>query len=253
MKMPAGSRFFQPRARRMTPRDVHASAATLSLTPPPMWVPVLLAATRDRRHERPAGEAASAEPEPSQLAACRRGDRDALEAVLSAHAARLERLLARLVGPGADAEDLLQETFIAAIAAFPRFRGHAAVSTWLHRIAVNVAHHHLRQPHRRRTLPLELVTSPEPLDPAPGPAREVEAREQIERLYVHLDAISPPKRIAFLLHVIEDRSIAEVAALMGATAAATKSRVFWARRALLRRLERDPALPGPGADPEQDR
>jgi RNA polymerase sigma-70 factor, ECF subfamily len=204
---------------------------------PPMWVSVF-AAVRGGRSARK-GPAA---PSPAQLAGCRRGDRAALEAVLGAHAPRLERLLARLVGPGADAEDLLQETFIEAITAFPRFRGDASVSTWLHRIAVHVAHRHLRRPQRRRTVSLEVVPGNERPDPAASPERGVELRRQLERLYGHLDRLSANKRIAFLLHVVDDRPIAEVAALMGATEAATKSRVFWARRALLARVARDPGL-----------
>jgi RNA polymerase sigma-70 factor, ECF subfamily len=182
---------------------------------------------------------------PDVIEACRRGDRNALDVVFRAHAEILERLLARLVGPHADVEDLLQETFAQAIQAFPRFRGEASVRTWLHRIAVHIARHHLRQPRRRRDVPLDehaetasaaLVTDvPVPPDLA-------------RRLYEHLDALDPAKRIALVLYVIEERSIAEIAALMGASQAATKSRLFWARRALLRRLQRDPRFTEPRGD-----
>lgn len=79
-------------------------------------------------------------------------------------------------------------------------------------------------------------------DPADRPDRHAEIRQQLERLYVHLDALDPAKRIAFLLHVVDDVPLAEVAALMGASRAAIKSRVFWARRTLRARLERDPGL-----------
>lgn len=185
----------------------------------------------------------STEFPPAVIDACRLGDRDALDMVFRAHAAVLERLLVRLVGPGGDTEDLLQETFAEAIRAFPRFRGDASVTTWLHRIAVFVTHHHLRSPHHRRAVPLELV--PDELDedrPEDRPDRQLETREQLARLYGHLEALDPPKRIAFLLHVVNDHPLAEVAALMGASRAATKSRVFWARRALRSRLRRDPAL-----------
>jgi RNA polymerase sigma-70 factor (ECF subfamily) len=186
---------------------------------------------------------AAARQHDADIEACRRGDRDALSRVLTAHAAMLERLLARLVGPGADVEDLLQETFAGAIVSFPRFRGDARVGTWLYRIAINVAREELRRPHRRRTLSLELVAEHnEPLAAEPRPDHRAEARRQLEQLYGHLDKIDATKRIAFLLHVVADRPIAEVAAMMGASVAATKSRVFWARRALDRRLRRDPAL-----------
>ena len=167
---------------------------------------------------------------------CRRGDRAALDEVLREHAAHLERLLARLVGPRADLEDLLQDVFAAAIDAFPRFRGESSVKTWLHRIAINVAHAELRRPRHRRDVPLE----DEPRATNPSPAQDVERRELAIKLYAHLDTLDASKRIAFVLHVLDDIPIAEVAALMGASRAATKSRIFWARRTMLKRLDRDP-------------
>jgi RNA polymerase sigma-70 factor (ECF subfamily) len=191
----------------------------------------------------------------AEIAACRRGERAAIAAVFRRHAAMLERALIRLVGPDADAEDLLQETFAEAIAGFSRFRGDAAIGTWLYRIAVNVAHKQLRRPHRRRTVSLEVVPEvvlevvPEALigamsdgDTRRRPDELAQRRQLVERLYAHLDALGPKKRIAFLLHVIDDRPLAEVAALMGATRAATKSRVFLARRELLSRVRKDPGL-----------
>jgi RNA polymerase sigma-70 factor (ECF subfamily) len=182
-------------------------------------------------------------PAGDEVAACRRGDRVAQEAVFRRHGPVLERLLTRLVGHHADVEDLLQETFIEAIRSFPSFRGESAVQTWLHRIAVRAAYRHLRRRGRRRTVSLELVGDGGAGGVASGRPDEIaQRREHLERLREHLEALAPKKRIAFVLHVVEDRSLADVAALMGATRAATKSRVFWARRELLARVRRDHGL-----------
>jgi RNA polymerase sigma-70 factor (ECF subfamily) len=190
-------------------------------------------------------------PVPLQLSAetieaCRRGDREAQDVVLRAHAEILERLLSRLIGPSAEVEDLLQETFAIAIEAFSGFRGEASVRTWLHRIAVNVARHHLRKPLRRRQVQLDdstiAATTPDASD-------SLASNDTARALYEHLDAIDAVKRIALVLHVIDERPIAEVAALMGASHAATKSRIFWARRALLKRLRRDPRFADQGGQP----
>lgn len=191
-------------------------------------------------------------PPPLQIAAdvvdaCRRGDRVALDLVFRAHAEVLERVIARLVGPKADVEDLLQETFAAAIEAFPRFRGEASVRTWLHRIAINVTQHHLRQPRHRRDVALDVETIGE--SAAPVATETIESRDRARRLYDHLDHLDAPKRIALILHVIEDRPIAEVAALTGASQTATKSRLFWARRSLLKRLLRDPSFAADDGEP----
>jgi RNA polymerase sigma-70 factor (ECF subfamily) len=192
---------------------------------------------------RPSLHNTAANSTSAEIAACRRGERAAIEAVLQRHATMLERVLIRLVGPNADAEDLLQETFAEAITAFARFRGDAAVGTWLYRIAVNVAHKQLRRPQRRCTVSLEVVAgAASDTDARRRPDELAQRRQLVERLYTHLDALAAKKRIAFLLHVIDDRSLAEVAALMGATRAATKSRVFFARRELLSRVRKDPGL-----------
>ena len=179
-----------------------------------------------------------APPCPTVIERCRRGDRGALDEVLREHAAHVERLLARLVGPRADREDLLQDVFAAAIEAFPRFRGESSVKTWLHRITINVAHAELRRPRHRRDVPLD----DEPQATGPSPAQDAERRELATKLYAHLDTLDASKRIAFVLHVLDDIPIAEVAALMGASRAATKSRIFWARRVMLKRLDRDPTF-----------
>ncbi len=176
---------------------------------------------------------------PADLDACRRGDRAALEALLRAESPALERLIGRLMGLRPDVEDVLQLTMIAAIEAFPRFRGEASVRTWLASIAVHTVHSHLRRAENRRPrVALELLSS-EPHDDRPAADATADARRAVDLLYAHLDAIGARKRIAFILHVVEGRPMNEVAALMGATGFATKSRVFFARRELLRRVGRD--------------
>ncbi|MDF1563603.1 MAG: RNA polymerase sigma factor [Deltaproteobacteria bacterium] len=182
------------------------------------------------------------EPDPQTLAACRAGDPAALERVFREQLPVLERLLARLLGPDPDREDVLQQVLLAAVAAFPAFRGEASVRTWLAGIAIRTVRQHWRQGAPRRRVPLELVPEPEG-DPGQGPGPLLaDQREGIRRLYEHLEALSERKRIAFVLHVLEGRSIAEVAALMEATLSATKSRVFFARRELVKRARRDPLL-----------
>jgi len=181
------------------------------------------------------------DPAPEVIDACRRGDHQALESVLKANAPVVERLLVRMIGPGADLEDLLQTTMIAVVQAFPRYRGEASVRTWMTRIAVNVVRQHLRRPYERRRVSLELVPA-EPVDGAPAADRVADHRAKLERLFHHLDAIGAKKRLAFALHVFEGHPLDEVAALMGASKSATKSRVFWARRELLARARKDSVL-----------
>ena len=181
--------------------------------------------------------------EDARIAACRAGDREALGHVFREHAPMLEGLIARLVGRIPEVEDLLQETFIQMVRAFPRYRGDASVKTWVYRIAVNVSRAYLRKPSRRRTVSLEVIPGgAEPIDLKPG-ADVVAARQQlVDMLYRHLGQLPAAQRIALVLHVVEEKSLAEVAGLMGASLTATKSRVFWARKRILARIQKDAAL-----------
>lgn len=203
---------------------------------PALHLIVMTSDLEDRRARASVVAAESAD----HIAACRRGDRNALEAVFRAHAPQVARLLKRIVGPSSEVEDLLQETFAAAITAFPSFRGEAAVATWLHRIAIHVAHQHLRRPRHRREVAL-------PDEEEVAPETTPEERELSARLYVHLDALDPAKRVALILYVIEGHTVDEIAVLVGASRTATRSRIFWGRRALLRALKRDPAFADRGA------
>ena len=162
-----------------------------------------------------------------QIEACRQGDRRALQAVFLAHSPYLERLLGRVAGSGLEVEDLLQSTFVAAIDAFPRFRGEAQVRTWLARIAIRIAQDRLRSAaHRRRGDLPDLEESADPRGLFDAPDSSVDTGRRIRRLQHHLQAIAPKKRVAFVLHVFEGIPIEEVAALTGASVTATKSRVF---------------------------
>jgi RNA polymerase sigma-70 factor (ECF subfamily) len=182
-------------------------------------------------------------PEPALVQACREKDRVALETVFRAHLPALERLVGRLVGSRADIEDLVQDTLVTAIAAFPGFRGEAPIASWLGGIAVNVVRRYLRQPALRRRVALDLVSAPaEPVDPAAPPDGIADGRRRVERIHAHLSALGPDRRIAFILHVVEGCSIEEVAQIVGASRMAVKSRIFWARRDLMARARRDPAL-----------
>jgi RNA polymerase sigma-70 factor (ECF subfamily) len=176
------------------------------------------------------------------VAGCRAADPRALDAFFRAYVGRVERVLGRLVGPTADLEDMVQCTFIEAYRSFVRFRGEASLATWVTRIAVHVAQHHLRGGVRRH-VPLELLAQrDEPADPGPSPEACADDRVVAARLHAVLDQVKPKKRIAFLLFAVEGHSIEEVAALTGASRAATKSRIWFARRELLRLAQGDPLL-----------
>jgi len=176
------------------------------------------------------------------VSGCRAGDPASLDRFFRTHVDYVERVVARLVGPTADLQDLVQTTFIEALQSFGRYRGEASLKTWVARIAVHVCLHQLRSG-VRRNVSLELVPpTSEPEDPARRADGELPLRQLARRLHELLDRISPKKRVAFLLYTIEDYSLEEVAALTGASRAATKSRIWFARREVIAAVRNRPDL-----------
>lgn len=194
---------------------------------------------------------APAKARPAEIAAddpclggCRVGRPEDVERLFRTYGGMVQGVIGRLVGPTPDFEDLVQTTFLEALANLGRFRGEAKLSTWLCGIAVHVAHHHLRAGKVRRHVPLELVAEQHALRPSAEPAadRLLESRHLSGRLHALLDRVGPKKRIALLLYVLEDRSVEEIAALMKATQTATRSRMYFARRELRKLVKADPEL-----------
>jgi len=192
----------------------------------------------------PPPELAASDP---SIAGCRTGDAESIATLFRTYGGMVTGIIARLIGPTPDLEDLVQTTFVEALANIGRFRGEAKLSTWLCKIAVHVAHHHLRAGKVRRHLPLELVGT----DRAPLPSALVvsgtadhalDSRHLAAKLHAACDRIAPKKRIALLLFVLEEKSVEEIAALMRATQTATRSRMYFARRELRKLILKDREL-----------
>lgn len=143
------------------------------------------------------------------------------------------RLARRLAATRADAEDLFQETFLRAWRGIRRFRGDAAISTWLTRILLNVAHDRRR---RARPLPTAVAPpAPTGADPADGLAR----RELLGRVLAAIDRLPRRQRECLLLKARGGLAVREVAEVLGIGEAAVKSHLLAARKKLVRKFGRE--------------
>jgi len=168
---------------------------------------------------------------------CRQGDLIAFEELYRTHAARLYRVACRMLGNPADAEDLLQEIFLAAHRKLETFRGESALGTWLYRLAVNLCLDYLRS---RAGRAIQMTDS---LDDEPG-LSDAGSRGLAERTVTKMDLeralaqLPEGCRTAFVLHDVEGLEHREVAEVMGIAEGTSKSQVHKARlrlRALLSR------------------
>lgn len=177
------------------------------------------------------------------------GDAVAFRELYRTHRPHVARLVQRILGPDSEVEDVIQEAFIQVHRSLPSFQGTSLLSTWIHRVAVNVALQHIRRRRRQRSGPV--VMTPDPPEPTTGdvaPEEDVLWRDRMRKLYAALEGLSPKKRAVFVLHEIEGMSAEEIAKLMRAPLITVRTRLFYARKALYAALAADPAfrefLPG---------
>jgi len=179
---------------------------------------------------------------PDWLAGCRAGDGTAIAAMFAENAPIVERVFYRLVGSTPDLEDLVQSTFLEALRTLSRYRGEASFKTWLGSIAVHMAQHHLRAGRVRRHEPLELVADERLTVPAADAEGRLDERRLSHKLHALLDHLPAAQRVALVLFTIEGLPVEEVAALMSTSQTTTRSRVFFARRALRKLIRADREL-----------
>jgi RNA polymerase sigma-70 factor, ECF subfamily len=168
------------------------------------------------------------------------GDREALGELFVRHSHAVRRLLAGVIGPTNELDDLVQDVFIQVFKSLPSFRGDARFSTWLHQVTMYAAYNHLRRPRRVVLADPEELAAVSTEDDAPQ--ARLHGRETMRRLTAILDTIKPKKRIAFILFAVEGYSIGEVSEMVGAPVPTVKSRVWFARRELRKKARRDPVL-----------
>lgn len=167
-----------------------------------------------------------------------------VESLYRAHARSVARWAIRLLGPGADYEDVVHEVFLVVKRRLAEFRGEASVTTWLYEITVRVAQGMRRRnrwwtwltgqgPNPGRGRPLAAPSAPPFAD---DPQAELEARERTRLLYALLDELGDEQRTALILFELEGLSGERIAQLTGVSVGTVWVRLSRARRKFLERM-----------------
>src|SRR5471030_1238663 len=171
------------------------------------------------------------------------GERRAFDLLVAKYQRRLMRLVSRLVHDPAEAEDVVQETFIKAYRALRHFRGDSAFYTWLYRIGINTAKNFLVTQGRRT--PTSTETDAEQAEVFDGGEQlrdintpeSVLASKQIARtVNAAMDALPFDLRTAIALREIEGLSYEEIAEIMACPIGTVRSRIFRAREVIAEKL-----------------
>src|SRR5579871_1878043 len=154
---------------------------------------------------------------------CLQGDTAAYGVLYDRHAVRIHRLLARLADNATLAEDLTQETFIAAYRSLASWRGEGEFAGWLTGIGVRLYRKAQRRPHWLET---DLAEDVETMTETDDPFAILSRKESAERLGAAIDALPPACREVFVLLWVEEMKQREVAALLELPIGTVQSRLW---------------------------
>ncbi|MCX7599295.1 MAG: sigma-70 family RNA polymerase sigma factor [Armatimonadetes bacterium] len=172
------------------------------------------------------------------------GEREAFGDLVEAHADRIYTYLLHLVGDREEAEDLAQETFVRAWESLDRFRGGAAFSTWLYRIATNLAIDAIRR--RQRRGPIQSIDAPVQTDDGeldrqvagqvPAPDEDLFRQELQRAVWESIRELPPKLQPVLVLYDFEQLSYEDISRVLLIPLGTVKSRLFHARQQLKRLL-----------------
>lgn len=166
-------------------------------------------------------------------------DRASFAALVEEHQDRLRGFLYRYTRSKQDAEDLAQDTFVKAYRNLHRYDSRYSFTTWLYTIARRTAYNHYRDTKRTEPIEFEVIAAS---DAAP----DEEATQGDERAWIWeaTKSLKPDFREALALKYVEDRSVEEIARIMGKSQTNVKIILFRARnqlKGLMKQMERSTA------------
>lgn len=177
---------------------------------------------------------------------CCSGEATAWREVYQRHKLQVYRVVARMVLSDADRDEVVQDVFLHVFKSLPSFRGSSKLSTWVHRVALNVVLQHLRG--KRSRIRLDFVGDGElpggrPSD-SDNPESEALLRERQAAVTRSLGKLSPKKRAVLVLHDFEGLAGKEIAEIVGAPLFTVRTRLFYARQEFYGLLAMESAFEG---------
>ena len=174
---------------------------------------------------------------PELILRAQSGDVPAFDALITARLPQMTRTAMAILGHEADARDAVAETIAAVWRELPRLRDVGAFDAWSQRILVHACRRTLRHRGRARVREVGVeAASTVATGRGSGSPDDVARREALERAFDRLDA---DDRALLVLHHLEGRSLADLAAVLDIPVGTAKSRLHHARKALERSLARE--------------
>lgn len=197
--------------------------------------PAGFAMTRPLVESRDDARDAARLEERAAIEACLSGDASAFDVLVVRHQKSIQRVCYRFTGNTEDAADLTQEVFVKAYRSLPKFRGTSAFSTWLYRIAVNAC---LSFKASRKNRADDWDEDHDIVAEGPSAEESLDSRMNAETVRKALDTLPEKQRVTVIMKVLEERTHAEVAEILGSNVGTVKANLFFAIRNLRKQLSR---------------
>ena len=182
--------------------------------------------------------ASGASGEQALVERARRGDPTAFDRLVAARLAPTVRLARAIVGDHAEADDVAQEAFVQAWRNLPTLRDPAKFDAWFGRIVVNAARGSVRRRGRVMTVDIDALALDAESHPALGRIDAgMDSVGELEALQAAFARLDVDQRTILALHHLEERPVADIAAMLGIPTGTAKWRLHAARSALERALE----------------
>jgi len=201
---------------------------------------------------------ATALSETQLVAAAKRGYSEAFDTLFRSHEDSLLWATFRITKQREDAEDAVQDSMMRAFLHIKDFDGRSKFGTWLTRIAINSALMILRKKRSMPEISEEILLDRKPdaalphtADQALNPEQTYSRMEREEILRSGIAGLRPSIRTALEIRELQEHSVRETATMMGLSIAATKARVFHAKRILRKKLRRGVLKPSPAYRPNR--
>jgi RNA polymerase sigma-70 factor (ECF subfamily) len=178
-------------------------------------------------------------------------NRDAFNQFIQQHRQRVYQIVLPVVQNEADAEEITQDVFVEAYQTAANFRGDAAISTWLYRIAMNKCIDHLRKMKRKKRFAIFApLFNPHTHEPTAGagadfyhPGIAAENKEKAAFLFKALRQLPEKQQSAWVLFEMEQLDYRQIADILNCSQSSVESLLFRARQNLRKVLEK--FYPGP--------
>ncbi|MBS1814708.1 MAG: sigma-70 family RNA polymerase sigma factor [Acidobacteria bacterium] len=207
--------------------------------------PGILADAEIVETQHPTNGAAAATDDAAIMLRLKAGELDCFDYLLNKYRRPIVHFMYRMVHNQAVAEELAQEVFLRVYRSRETYRAEARFSTWLYRIATNLAVNYARDTKNERTAPklnldepdYETGTTPDVADQAMSAEAAMLRRERMNAIRQHVEALPERQKMAVLMHKYEEMDYKQIGEVLKLSESATKSLLFRAYQTLREKLK----------------